>query len=34
VIADVVLRDGSTMRLRPPMRADADALITFFPRLL
>src|SRR5690349_18614753 len=28
--ADVVLRDGSTMRLRAPEREDAEALLTFF----
>jgi acetyl coenzyme A synthetase (ADP forming)-like protein len=27
---DVVLRDGSTMRLRPPGSEDADALLAFF----
>jgi acetate---CoA ligase (ADP-forming) len=27
---DVILRDGSTLRLRPPARADADALLDFF----
>ncbi len=31
--ADVVLRDGSTMRLRPPVAADAEALLEFFERL-
>jgi acetyl coenzyme A synthetase (ADP forming)-like protein len=31
--ADVVLRDGSTMRLRPPGRDDAGALLTFFEDL-
>ena len=30
---DVILRDGSTLRLRPPARADADALIRFFAEL-
>src|SRR5438477_5936436 len=30
---DVVLRDGSTLRLRPPTAADADGLIRFFDRL-
>lgn len=29
-LADVVLRDGSTMRLRPPTRDDADGLLRFF----
>jgi acetate---CoA ligase (ADP-forming) len=28
--ADVVLRDGSTMRLRPPSAADAERLLEFF----
>jgi acetate---CoA ligase (ADP-forming) len=28
--ADVVLRDGSTMRLRPPTAEDAPALVAFF----
>ena len=28
--ADVVLRDGSTMRLRPPAPEDAEALLDFF----
>jgi acetyl coenzyme A synthetase (ADP forming)-like protein len=31
--ADVVLRDGSTMRLRPPGRDDAAALLAFFEGL-
>jgi acetate---CoA ligase (ADP-forming) len=31
--ADVVLRDGSTMRLRAPVRDDAHALLSFFERL-
>ncbi len=30
---DVILRDGSTLRLRAPVEADADALIDFFARL-
>ena len=30
---DVILRDGSTLRLRPPSAADADALVAFFERL-
>jgi acetyl coenzyme A synthetase (ADP forming)-like protein len=30
---DVILRDGSTLRLRPPAAADADALLEFFRRL-
>ena len=32
-VADVVLRDGSTMRLRPPERDDAEGLLAFFRRL-
>ena len=30
---DVVLRDGRTLRLRAPARADADALVAFFGSL-
>ena len=30
---DVVLRDGTTMRLRPPTRDDEDALVAFLERL-
>jgi acetyl coenzyme A synthetase (ADP forming)-like protein len=30
---DVILRDGSTLRLRPPGPGDADALVAFFERL-
>ncbi|MEJ7792116.1 MAG: GNAT family N-acetyltransferase [Gaiellaceae bacterium] len=30
---DVILRDGSTLRLRPPARDDADALVRFFAEL-
>src|SRR5471032_264361 len=30
---DVVLRDGSTLRLRPPTPADGPALVRFFERL-
>ncbi len=30
---DVILRDGSTLRLRPPRSADRDALIRFFEAL-
>jgi acetyl coenzyme A synthetase (ADP forming)-like protein len=30
---DVILRDGSTLRLRPPTAADTDALIGFFSQL-
>jgi acetyl coenzyme A synthetase (ADP forming)-like protein len=31
--ADVVLRDGSTMRLRPPLRGDLEGLLAFFQGL-
>ena len=31
--ADVILRDGTTLRLRPPRRSDADALLDFFGSL-
>src|SRR4051812_9181717 len=30
---DVILRDGSTLRLRPPVAVDAPALVAFFERL-
>jgi acetate---CoA ligase (ADP-forming) len=30
---DVILRDGSTLRLRPPVAEDADALVEFFSTL-
>jgi RimJ/RimL family protein N-acetyltransferase len=30
---DVILRDGTTLRLRPPAAADADALLAFFAAL-
>jgi acetyl coenzyme A synthetase (ADP forming)-like protein len=30
---DVILRDGTTLRLRPPRAADTDALLRFFERL-
>ncbi len=30
---DVILRDGSTLRLRAPLAADADALLEFFSHL-
>ena len=30
---DVILRDGSTLRLRPPAAEDADALVAFFSGL-
>ena len=33
ITEDVVLRDGSTLRLRPPTAADEDSLIAFFARL-
>ena len=33
VPVDVILRDGSTLRLRAPMRTDTDALVAFFERL-
>lgn len=29
-VVDVILRDGSTLRLRPPTEADADAMLGFF----
>jgi acetyl coenzyme A synthetase (ADP forming)-like protein len=29
-VVDVILRDGATLRLRPPTRDDADALLEFF----
>src|SRR5512144_1371426 len=32
-VVDVILRDGSTLRLRPPGRADADAILDFFRTL-
>jgi hypothetical protein len=32
-VVDVILRDGSTLRLRPPTRADADAILDFFRAL-
>ena len=32
-IRDVILRDGSTLRLRPPHEADVDALVEFFAEL-
>ena len=31
--ADVILKDGGTLRLRPPGEADADALLAFFEGL-
>jgi acetate---CoA ligase (ADP-forming) len=33
VVSDVVLRDGSTMRFRPPLQSDAAALLDFFQAL-
>ena len=30
---DVILRDGGTLRLRPPTAADSDAVVTFFADL-
>jgi acetyl coenzyme A synthetase (ADP forming)-like protein len=30
---DVILRDGGTLRLRPPVGTDADGLVTFFEEL-
>ena len=30
---DVILRDGRTLRLRPPGRAHAEALLAFFGNL-
>jgi acetyl coenzyme A synthetase (ADP forming)-like protein len=32
-IRDVILRDGSTLRLRPPHEGDVDAVLEFFARL-
>jgi acetyl coenzyme A synthetase (ADP forming)-like protein len=32
-VVDVILRDGATLRLRPPRRTDEDALIAFFEGL-
>ena len=32
-VADVILRDGTTLRLRPPTKEDADALVEFFGQL-
>jgi acetate---CoA ligase (ADP-forming) len=32
-VVDVVLRDGTTLRLRPPAAADVDAVLDFFRRL-
>jgi acetate---CoA ligase (ADP-forming) len=33
VVADVILRDGGTLRLRPPRSDDTDALVGFFDAL-
>ncbi len=33
VVRDVILRDGSTLRLHPPSANEADALVSFFSRL-
>src|SRR5439155_21920878 len=30
---DVILRDGATLRLRPPLRSDESALLEFFAAL-
>jgi acetyl coenzyme A synthetase (ADP forming)-like protein len=32
-VVDVILRDGGTLRLRPPTSADAEALVAFFAGL-
>jgi acetyl coenzyme A synthetase (ADP forming)-like protein len=32
-VRDVILRDGRTLRLRPPVLADTDAVLDFFRRL-
>jgi acetyl coenzyme A synthetase (ADP forming)-like protein len=32
-VSDVILRDGTTLRLRPPRPEDADALLAFFAAL-
>ncbi|MFO7572631.1 MAG: GNAT family N-acetyltransferase [Gaiellaceae bacterium] len=32
-VADVILRDGTTLRLRPPRRDDSDVLVHFFGAL-
>jgi acetate---CoA ligase (ADP-forming) len=32
-VVDVILRDGATMRLRPPQESDVEALIAFFDGL-
>ena len=33
LVRDVILRDGRTLRLRPPMPADSDALVAFLEAL-
>ncbi|HEX3256048.1 MAG TPA: hypothetical protein VHQ96_09660, partial [Gaiellaceae bacterium] len=33
VVRDVILRDGTTLRLRAPVRADAERLLAFVQRL-
>ena len=33
VAVDIILRDGSTLRLRPPRREDSEALVAFFASL-
>ena len=32
-VVDVILRDGSTLRLRPPAEDDADSILRFFEAL-
>ena len=32
-VVDVILRDGTTLRLRPPTEADVDELVAFFAQL-
>jgi len=32
-VVDVILRDGSTLRLRPPVRSDVEAILAFFHAL-
>jgi len=32
-VSDVILRDGATLRLRPPRREDGDELVRFFSDL-
>ncbi len=32
-VRDVILRDGRTLRLRPPSRSDVDRVVSFFRRL-